>query len=103
MSAKEYEKELRKLQEQLCQLQEWVKHKGLRVMIIFEGRDAAGKGVDHAALDPGPHEGQGRHHPGSHREGQPADFPGRRAACAFRSREVANVYAALHGAFPGGG
>ena len=32
------------LQAQLCTLQEWVKHKGLRVIVIFEGRDAAGKG-----------------------------------------------------------
>src|SRR5436190_12557782 len=44
LKRKEFEKELRKLQEQLCYLQEWVKHKGLRVIIIFEGRDAAGKG-----------------------------------------------------------
>ncbi|HEU4420018.1 MAG TPA: polyphosphate kinase 2 [Planctomycetota bacterium] len=41
---KEYEKELRKLQGELCNLQAWVKHKGLRVIIVFEGRDAAGKG-----------------------------------------------------------
>lgn len=39
-----YEKELRKLQVELCLLQEWVKAKGLRVIIAFEGRDAAGKG-----------------------------------------------------------
>ena len=44
MKAKKYEKELRKLQAELCKLQEWVKHKGLRVIIVFEGRDAAGKG-----------------------------------------------------------
>lgn len=44
LKRKEYEKELRKLQAELCGLQEWVKHKGLRVMIVFEGRDAAGKG-----------------------------------------------------------
>ncbi len=44
MKRKEYEKELRKLQARLCQLQEWVKHEGLRVIILFEGRDAAGKG-----------------------------------------------------------
>jgi polyphosphate kinase 2 len=44
LKRKRFEKELRKLQEQLCYLQEWVKHKGLRVIIIFEGRDAAGKG-----------------------------------------------------------
>jgi len=44
MKAKKYTKELRKLQGELCQLQEWVKYKGLRVIVIFEGRDAAGKG-----------------------------------------------------------
>jgi polyphosphate kinase len=44
MKAKKYEKELRKLQGELCKLQEWVKYKGLRVIIVFEGRDAAGKG-----------------------------------------------------------
>ena len=44
MKRKEYEKELRKLQAELCNLQEWIKHKGLRVVIVFEGRDAAGKG-----------------------------------------------------------
>jgi len=41
---KEYDKELRRLQGELCVLQEWVKHKGLRIMVIFEGRDGAGKG-----------------------------------------------------------
>jgi polyphosphate kinase 2 len=41
---KAYEKELRKLQAELCKLQEWVKHKGHRVIVVFEGRDAAGKG-----------------------------------------------------------
>jgi polyphosphate kinase 2 len=41
---KKYTKELRKLQGELCKLQEWIKHKGLRVIIVFEGRDAAGKG-----------------------------------------------------------
>ena len=44
MSRKEYVKELRRLQAELCRLQEWVKHKGMRVMIVFEGRDGAGKG-----------------------------------------------------------
>ena len=44
LKRKQYEKELRKLQTELCHLQEWVKHKGLRVIIVFEGRDAAGKG-----------------------------------------------------------
>jgi len=41
---KEYEKQLRKLQVDLCALQDWVKQKGLRVVVVFEGRDAAGKG-----------------------------------------------------------
>jgi len=40
----DYEKELRKLQVELCHLQTWVKEKGLRVIVIFEGRDGAGKG-----------------------------------------------------------
>jgi polyphosphate kinase len=44
MKRKTYEQELRRLQVKLCHLQEWVKAKGLRVIIIFEGRDAAGKG-----------------------------------------------------------
>jgi polyphosphate kinase len=44
MKRKEYEKELRKLQVQLCRLQDWVVHEGLRVIVVFEGRDAAGKG-----------------------------------------------------------
>jgi len=44
LSTKEYEKQLGKLQVELCHLQAWVKAKGLRVMILFEGRDGAGKG-----------------------------------------------------------
>lgn len=44
LSNKSYEKELYKLQSELCKLQEWIKYKGLKVIIIFEGRDAAGKG-----------------------------------------------------------
>jgi Polyphosphate kinase 2 (PPK2) len=44
MKRKEYEKALRKLQVELCALQDWVKEKGQRVVVIFEGRDAAGKG-----------------------------------------------------------
>jgi polyphosphate kinase 2 len=50
MKQKAYEKELRKLQAGLCQLQDWVKAKGLRVIIVFEGRDAAGKGGTIKAL-----------------------------------------------------
>lgn len=39
-----YESELARMQTELVKLQEWIKHKGLRVVVIFEGRDAAGKG-----------------------------------------------------------
>jgi polyphosphate kinase 2 len=41
---KEYAKELQKLQVELCKLQDWVKYKGLRIILVFEGRDGAGKG-----------------------------------------------------------
>jgi len=44
MKNKEFEKELEKLQAELVKLQRWVVHNGLRVIIVFEGRDAAGKG-----------------------------------------------------------
>ncbi len=50
MPRKEYEKELRKLQVELCHLQEWVKAKGLRAIVVFEGRDTAGKGGTIKAL-----------------------------------------------------
>ena len=44
MKRAKYEKELHKLQVRLCHLQRWIKEKGLRVVIVFEGRDGAGKG-----------------------------------------------------------
>jgi polyphosphate kinase 2 len=44
LSRKEYLKELRKLQTELCILQDWVKETGQRIIVVFEGRDAAGKG-----------------------------------------------------------
>src|SRR5262245_65263300 len=47
---KPYEKKLRKLQAELCKLQEWVKYNGHRVIILFEGRDTAGKGGTIRAL-----------------------------------------------------
>jgi polyphosphate kinase len=50
MKRKAYDKALHKLQVDLSYLQEWVKAKGLRVIIIFEGRDAAGKGGTIKAL-----------------------------------------------------
>jgi polyphosphate kinase 2 len=44
MKRKDYEKELRKLHVELCHLQDWIRQTGARVIIVFEGRDAAGKG-----------------------------------------------------------
>ncbi len=44
LSRRKYEKELLKLQAELSNMQAWIKYKGLRVIVIFEGRDAAGKG-----------------------------------------------------------
>jgi polyphosphate kinase len=50
LKRKEYEKELRKLQTELCSLQDWVKQTGARIIVVFEGRDAAGKGGTIRAL-----------------------------------------------------
>jgi polyphosphate kinase 2 (PPK2 family) len=44
MERKAYEKELHKLQIELSRLQDWAKETGERIIILFEGRDAAGKG-----------------------------------------------------------
>ena len=44
LKGKAYEKALRKLQAELCYLQDWVKQKGVRIMVVLEGRDGAGKG-----------------------------------------------------------
>jgi polyphosphate kinase 2 len=50
MKSKQYTKELKQLQARLCQMQEWVKQTGHRVIIVFEGRDTAGKGGTIRAL-----------------------------------------------------
>jgi polyphosphate kinase 2 len=44
LAKKNYEKELRRLQVELVQLEEWIRHNSLRVVVVFEGRDTAGKG-----------------------------------------------------------
>jgi polyphosphate kinase 2 len=44
LKARDYEAELSRLHVELVKLQEWVKHKGLKVCVVFEGRDGAGKG-----------------------------------------------------------
>jgi polyphosphate kinase 2 (PPK2 family) len=73
MKRKDYEKASRELQVVLCGLQEWGKHEGLRVVVLFEGRDAAGKGGVIKAID---------------------RVPGGGAAGAVGSREVAALPAA---------
>jgi len=50
LKTKEYEKELARLHVELVKLQEWVVHKGLKVCVVFEGRDTAGKGGTIKAL-----------------------------------------------------
>ncbi len=74
-------------QAELCKLQDWVKHKGLRVIVVFEGRDAAGKGGTIRAIT---------------ERVSPRVFPRRGIARSVGSREVADVHAALHAAFSGG-
>src|SRR5262249_47625326 len=44
LKRKEFEKKLKKLHVELVKLQQWVQHKGLKICIVFEGRDGAGKG-----------------------------------------------------------
>src|SRR3954449_8861577 len=44
LSKRAYEKELARLQTELVRLQDWIVHKGLKVVVLFEGRDTAGKG-----------------------------------------------------------
>src|SRR5260370_40849066 len=44
LDRKDYDRELRRLQVELLQLEEWIRHRGLRVVVLFEGRDTAGKG-----------------------------------------------------------
>src|SRR5712691_13101805 len=44
LSRKQYDKELRHLQVELVQLEEWIRHRGLRAVVLFEGRDTAGTG-----------------------------------------------------------
>lgn len=44
LSGKDYNQTLKKLHEELVKLQEWVRHKGLKICVVFEGRDGAGKG-----------------------------------------------------------
>jgi len=50
LKRKDYEKTLRELQAELCSMQDWVRASGERIIVVFEGRDAAGKGGTIRAL-----------------------------------------------------
>ena len=78
-----YEEELQRRQAELCKLQDWVKHKGLRVIVIFEGRDAAGKGGTI----------------GAHRTGEPPCLPRRGPTCILEQGEDPDICTALYAAF----
>jgi polyphosphate kinase len=87
LKRKEYEKELRRLQAELCHLQEWVKAKGRRIMVVFEGRDGAGKGGTIKAITERV----------SPRVFRVIALP------APSDREVAAIHPTLYGAFSSGG
>ena len=86
MKRKEYEAEMRDLQAELCKLQDWVKYKGLRVIVVFEGRDAAGKGGTIRAIT---------------ERVSPRVFQTRCTSGSFRPRKKPDVYPTLHATFPG--
>ena len=77
-----------KLHIELVKLQRWVIHEGLRVVIVFEGRDAAGKGGTIKRIV---------------RTGQPARLSACSAAQTNRARENRTLLPTLHGAFSVGG
>ena len=88
LKRKDYEEELRRVQAELCSLQDSVKASGERIIVVFEGRDAAGKGGTIRALT---------------ERVSPRIFRSRGAARALRSREVADVCSTVPGALPRGG
>ena len=53
LKRKKYDKELRRLQAELCKLQDWVKYKGLRVIVVFEGRGGSSPPVEAESHGPG--------------------------------------------------
>ena len=86
LKGKDYERELATLHVELVKLQQWVLKEGVKVCVVFEGRDGAGKGgVDQ----------------GDHRTGQPARVSCRGIASAHRAREIPDVHSALHPASTG--
>ena len=87
MELKDYERELAHLEIELVKLQEWIKVKGLKVVVIFEGR---GRGR------------QGRHHQDDHRVPQPSHLPRGGIGHTHRAGEVTVVFSALRRASAGG-
>jgi hypothetical protein len=87
LKKKRLRKELARLQIELVKLQEWIKAQGLKVVVIFEGRDAAGKGGRHQ-----------EHHPAPESPHLPRRGPG----VADGTRENPMVFPALCGAPAGG-
>ena len=82
----EYEEELRRLQGELCTLQAWVKEKGLRVIVVFEGRDGAGKGGTIRAIT---------------ERVSPRVFRSSRLPAPSDREKIADVHAAVHAALSG--
>ena len=81
-----YEEQLEELQGELVALQEWVKQQGLKICIVFEGRDGAGKGGAIKAIM---------------ERVEPPNLPRYCAASAKRPREIADVPSAVSAASPG--
>ena len=86
LTRKAYDRELARLHGELVKLQQWVVAKGLKVVIVFEGRDGAGKGGVIKAIT---------------ERVSPARLSCGRAARAYRTRKVADVHPALHAASAG--
>ena len=86
LTNKVYEKELARLHAELVKLQLWVVAKGLKVVVVFEGRDGAGKGGVIKAIT---------------ERVSPRSLSRRRAARADRTGKVADVRPAIHAAFAG--
>ena len=84
---KAYEKELRSLQEELVKLQLWVKRTGARIIIVFEGRDAAGKGGVIKRIT---------------ERTSPRVFRVVALPCTIRAGEVSDLHSALRSALSGG-
>ena len=80
LKRKDYDKRLTRLHVELVKLQEWVVHKGLKVCIVFEGRDGAGKGGTIKAIT---------------ERAEPARVSGRGPACTHRTRKEPDVHPAL--------